>query len=255
MVTLSNKVVLITGGANGIGKATALALGAAGARIVITDVDQYAGEAALKELEVAGVDAMFLRHDVSVEEDWITVVEASVAKFGRLDALYNNAGIYIIAALSDITLETWNRLMGINVTGTFLGMKHASPHIAAAGGGSIVNASSIAGLIGTAGHALYGASKGAVRVMSKDAAAELGAANIRVNSIHPGYTTTAMADYGSEVAGKSIEELGQTLSVLGRLASPEDVAQLVTYLVSDEAAYITGAEFVIDGGSTSLLSA
>jgi NAD(P)-dependent dehydrogenase (short-subunit alcohol dehydrogenase family) len=252
MVTVSKKVVLITGGANGIGKATALALGAAGARIVITDVDQYAGEAALEELEVAGVDAMFLRHDVSVEEDWITVVEASVAKFGRLDALYNNAGIYIIAALPDITLETWNRLMGINVTGTFLGMKHSSPHIAAAGGGSIVNASSVAGLIGGAGHALYGASKGAVRMMSKDAAAELGAANIRVNSIHPGYTTTAMGDYGSEVAGKSFDELGQTMSVLGRLASPEDVAQLVTYLVSDEAAYITGAELVIDGGFTSL---
>ena len=169
-------------------------------------------------------------------------------RFGGIDVLVNNAGIYFIAPVAETTVEQWNRLFSINVTGVFLGSKHVVPHLVERGGGSIINLSSVAGLLGVAGHACYGASKGAVRILTKDLAAELGEHNIRVNSIHPTYVKTAMADYGAATAGRTLEELGSEMSVLGRLAEPEDVANVIVFLAADESCYLTGAEFVVDGG-------
>lgn len=253
MTTLAGKTAIISGGGAGIGRATASLFAARGANVVVTDVDVANGKATTDAIIAAGGAAVFVEHDVTDEEGWQHVVATATETFGGLDILFNNAGIYIIAPLADITLETWNKLMAINVTGTFLGMKHAAPAIAVRGGGSIINASSIAGLRGTAGHTLYGASKGAVRVMSKDVAAEYAAANVRVNSIHPTYVKTAMADYGAAIAGATVDELGAKMVPLGRLAEVDDVARVVAFLASDDASFITGAEYVIDGGGTSCI--
>jgi len=182
------------------------------------------------------------------EEQWQHVLAASKNRFGGIDVLVNNAGIYIIAPLAETTVEQWNKLFSVNVTGVFLGAKHVAPYLAERGGGSIINLSSVAGLVGVAGHACYGASKGAVRILTKDLAAELGGQNIRVNSIHPTYVKTAMADYGAAMAGKTLEEMGRDMSALGRLAEPDDVANVIVFLAADESRYLTGAEFVIDGG-------
>ncbi|MED3551049.1 glucose 1-dehydrogenase [Cytobacillus praedii] len=247
---LDNKVAIITGGGTGIGKETALLFAKEGAKIVITDINQESGQLAVNEIKENGGEALFIRHDVSKEEDWKLVAEETIKRFGKVDVLFNNAGIYMIKPLAEIELEEWNRLMSINVTGVFLGMKHIMPLIAKNKKGSVINASSIAGLTGAPGHVLYGASKGAVRMMTKDAAMEYAAAGVRVNSIHPGYIDTGMADYASQVTGNSKDQLGKDLFPLGRLGAVKDVANMVLFLASDESAFSTGAEFVIDGGAT-----
>ncbi|MEY9979647.1 SDR family NAD(P)-dependent oxidoreductase [Lysinibacillus sp. RC79] len=247
---LENKVAIITGGGTGIGKETALLFAKEGAKVVITDINEQSGSATVKDIQAIGGDALFVRHDVSNEDDWKKVADETIHTFGKVDVLFNNAGIYIIKPLVEIELAEWNRLMSINVTGVFLGMKHIMPLMAKQNKGSVINASSIAGLTGAAGHVLYGASKGAVRIMTKDAAMEYAAAGVRVNSIHPGYIDTGMADYASETTGNSKEQLGKNLFPLGRLGSVNEVAKMVLFLASDESSFSTGAEFVIDGGAT-----
>ncbi|MDA8315867.1 MAG: glucose 1-dehydrogenase [Actinomycetota bacterium] len=252
---VEGKVVVVTGAGAGIGRATAKLFADNGAKVVVTDVKQDQGEETVQQITSAGGDSMFLRHDVSSEEDWVRVLAAAKEQFGGIDVLVNNAGIYVIAPVTETTLEQWNKLFSINVTGVFLGAKHVVSYLVERGGGSIVNLSSVAGLLGAAGHACYGASKGAVRILTKDLAAELGPQNIRVNSIHPTYVKTAMADYGAAIAGKTLDEMGREMSVLGRLAEPEDVANVIVFLAADESRYLTGAEFVVDGGGgTSVLA-
>ncbi|WP_427109294.1 SDR family NAD(P)-dependent oxidoreductase [Lysinibacillus xylanilyticus] len=247
---LENKVAIITGGGTGIGKETALLFAKEGAKVVITDINEQSGSAAVKDIQAIGGEAFFVRHDVSNEADWKKVADETINTFGKVDVLFNNAGIYIIKPLAEIELAEWNRLMSINVTGVFLGMKHIMPLMAKQNKGSVINASSIAGLTGAAGHVLYGASKGAVRIMTKDAAMEYASAGVRVNSIHPGYIDTGMADYASETTGNSKEQLGKNLFPLGRLGSVNEVAKMVLFLASDESSFSTGAEFIIDGGAT-----
>ncbi|MGV3467072.1 MAG: SDR family NAD(P)-dependent oxidoreductase [Heyndrickxia sp.] len=247
---LENKVAIITGGGTGIGKETALLFAKEGAKVVITDINQESGNQTVKDIQKNGGEALYIHHDVSKEEDWKKVADETSKTFGKVDILFNNAGIYIIKPVAEIELEEWNRLMSINVTGVFLGMKHIMPLMAKQHKGSVINASSIAGLTGAPGHVLYGASKGAVRIMTKDAAMEYAPFGVRVNSIHPGYINTGMADYASEVTGNSKEKLGQDLFPLGRLGSVNDVANTVLFLASDESAFTTGSEFVIDGGAT-----
>ncbi|MGE7930615.1 SDR family NAD(P)-dependent oxidoreductase [Lysinibacillus xylanilyticus] len=247
---LENKVAIITGGGTGIGKETALLFAKEGAKVVITDINEQSGSATVKDIQAIGGKALFVRHDVSNEDDWKKVADETINTFGKVDVLFNNAGIYIIKPLAEIELAEWNRLMSINVTGVFLGMKHIMPLMAKQNKGSVINASSIAGLTGAAGHVLYGASKGAVRIMTKDAAMEYASAGVRVNSIHPGYIDTGMADYASETTGNSKEQLGKNLFPLGRLGSVNEVAKMVLFLASDESSFSTGAEFVIDGGAT-----
>ncbi|AXX65242.1 MAG: glucose 1-dehydrogenase [Lactobacillus sp.] len=247
MKRLENKVAIITGGAAGIGLATTKRFILEGAKVVFTDVNDTEGTKVQKEL---GNKAVFIKQNVASENDWIKVVQNTLDKFGKIDILFNNAGIYRIKPIIDISLDEWKQLLDININGVFLGMKHVLPKMASNNSGSVINASSIAGLIGSAGHVLYGASKGAVRIMSKDEAAEYATHNIRVNSIHPGYITTAMSDYASESLKLSKEELNKTYP-LGRMGKPEEVANLVLFLASDEAAFITGTEIPIDGGFTS----
>lgn len=247
---LENKVAIITGGGTGIGKETALLFAKEGAKVVITDINEQSGNATVKDIQAIGGEALFVRHDVGNEDDWKKVADETIHAFGKVDVLFNNAGIYIIKPMAEIELAEWNRLMSINVTGVFLGMKHIMPLMAKQNKGSVINASSIAGLTGAAGHVLYGASKGAVRIMTKDAAMEYADAGVRVNSIHPGYIDTGMADYASETTGNSKEQLGKNLFPLGRLGSVNEVAKMVLFLASDESSFSTGAEFVIDGGAT-----
>ncbi|WP_028547623.1 SDR family NAD(P)-dependent oxidoreductase [Paenibacillus sp. UNC451MF] len=246
---LDGKVALVTGAGTGIGKTTALRFAREGAKVVVTDINQSSAEATAQAIRDAGGQAAAFAHDVSNEEQWEKVVAEAQSAFQKIDILFNNAGIYIIKPLADITLEEWNRLMSINVTGVFLGMKHVMPVMASNQGGSVINASSIAGINGASGHTLYGASKGAVRIMSKDAAIEYATQKVRVNSIHPGYIDTGMVEYASSVTSASKSELAQ-ISPSGRLGSVEDVAHMVLFLASDESTHVTGAEFVIDGGAT-----
>ncbi|MED4782372.1 glucose 1-dehydrogenase [Brevibacillus choshinensis] len=249
MARLEGKVAIITGGGTGIGKKTALRFAKEGAEVVVTDINLDSANQTVAEIKEAGGSALAIAHDVSKEEQWQQVVAQAVEQYEKVDILFNNAGIYIIKPLAELTLEEWNRLMSINVTGVFLGMKHVMPVMSKQQAGSVINASSIAGLIGAPGHVLYGASKGAVRIMTKDAAIEYAAKGVRVNSIHPGYIDTGMVTYASEATKHSKAELAQGVPT-GRLGTVDDVSNMVLFLASDESAHVTGAEFVIDGGGT-----
>lgn len=251
MGRLQDKVAIVTGAGTGIGKQTALLFATEGASVIVTDIDEKTGHETAEEIRKSGGDALFVKHNVRSEDDWKQVVSQTLEKYQKIDVLFNNAGIYIIKPLTETTLDDWDKLMGVNVTGVFLGMKHVVPVMAEHKSGSVINASSVAGLIGAAGHVLYGASKGAVRIMTKDVAAEYAPYQIRVNSIHPGYIKTGMAELGAKVANVTLEDLGKGYP-LGRLGDPVDVAKLVLFLASDDSSYITATEFVIDGGMTAL---
>jgi len=249
MNRVDGKIALITGGGNGIGRAAAAHLAAEGAQVAVTDVDEEAGTEAVDHITEAGGEAAFFKHDVASEADWKRVVPAVRDTFGVPDVLVNNAGIYRIQPIDEIEVEDWQELMDINVTGVFLGLKHCTPLMREQGAGSVINLSSVAGLIGLSGHSCYGASKGAVRTMTKDAAMELAEAGVRVNSIHPAYIDTQMADYGAETQGATKDEL-DAMHPIGHMGEPEDVAYAVVYLASDESKFMTGSELVLDGGFT-----
>jgi NAD(P)-dependent dehydrogenase (short-subunit alcohol dehydrogenase family) len=246
MQRVKDKIALVTGGANGIGKAIAKALLKEGAQVAVTDIDAENGKKIAQEISSNGA-VKFYQQDVTREEQWKKVLEKVQSDLGSVDILLNNAGIYIIAPVAETSMEQFDKLMAVNVKGVFLGMKYLAPHMAQNGGGSIINMSSVAGLKGLAGHALYGASKGAVRIMNKDVAAEYAQQKVRVNSIHPGYIDTGMADYGAEITGSSKEELGK-MHPIGHMGQPEDVAHAVVFLASEESKFMTGSELTIDGG-------
>ncbi|WP_336789081.1 SDR family NAD(P)-dependent oxidoreductase [Paenibacillus sp. MMO-177] len=246
---LEGKVAIITGAGTGIGKSTALRFAKEGAKVVVTDINEASVQQTADEVKKLGGEALAIRHDVGSEDNWIQVVDEAVKAFGTIDVLFNNAGIYVIKPLFDTTVEDWNRLMNINVTSVFLGMKHVIPVMLKQQRGSVINASSIAGIGGSPNHVLYGASKGAVRTMTKDVAMEFATQGVRVNSIHPGYINTAMVDYAAATTHRDKEALGQAVSPLGRVGNVDEVSNLVLFLASDESSYITGAEMVIDGGA------
>jgi len=258
------KVALITGAARGLGAETAKRLASAGARVVLTDLLDDQGQQTADAIIDSGGEAIYLHQDVTSEDDWQAAVQAAVEKFGGLDVLVNNAGIYFNRPIADISLEDWRRMMAINVDGVFLGCRAALPAIRERagkwrGGGSIVNLSSVAGLIGASGGTAYHASKGAVRLLTKSVALEgaEGEAKVRANSIHPAVIDTNMgrdlvgqfsANMG--VSDNEATELVTMLHPLGRLGVPEDVANAVVFLASEDSAFVTGAEIVIDGGLT-----
>jgi len=241
---LEGKVALITGGARGQGAAEGRLFAAEGASVVITDVLDAAGAET-----AASFGGRYLHHDVTSADEWTSVVDAVIGQYGKLDVLVNNAGIWITGRLQDATLADYRRVIDVNQVGVFLGMQVASRPMIAARSGSIVNISSIAGMRGAAAGFAYGASKWAVRGMTKSAAQELGRFGIRVNSVHPGLIETAMLHQLPGIDAGGIEErLGRI--PLGRIAEAEEVAKLALFLASDDSSYSTGAEFIIDGGLT-----
>ncbi len=239
MVDLEGKVALITGGARGQGAAEARLFVAHGAKVVITDVLADEGNALAESL---GSAACFVRHDVTDDDDWNAAIAAALGEFGGLHALVNNAAIYTRKPLVDTDPDEFDRILRVNLTGAFRGIRAAITPMVQAGGGSIVNISSHAGLEGLRSHSAYGSSKWGLRGLTKMAAVELGPQGIRVNSVHPGPIATPMIPQLTTGPGSY-----PTLP-LQRTGLPEDVAELVAFLASDAAAYITGAEVSVDGG-------
>ena len=262
--SIQGKVALVTGGAGGIGEACVRILAEAGAKVMATDIDAERCEAVAANLRDKGLDVIAMRHDVCDEDRWVEVTDATLAEFNGLDILVNNAGIDDGELVENDSLDVVNRLHRVNVDSIFLGMKYGvkamKPTGAAGKGGSIINLSSVAGLIGVPGHGAYGATKGAVRAYTKHAAVEFGTLGygVRVNSVHPGLIDTNMGDkviedFVSLGLAPSTEEavaLLESMTALGRVGHVDDVANMVLFLASDASSYVTGAEFVVDGGLT-----
>ncbi|MFB7713521.1 SDR family NAD(P)-dependent oxidoreductase [Streptomyces sp. NPDC056105] len=238
-VSLDGKVVVITGAGRGQGAAEAALAAAAGARVVVTDVREEEG---VEVAESLGGQGLFVRHDVSDPDSWGEVVEATLGAFGRIDALVNNAALWRTAPVERETLENFEQLIRVNLLGPFLGIQAVVPAMREAGGGSVVNVSSTAGLIGIPGHAAYGSTKFGLRGLTRSSALDLAGYGIRVNSVHPGAIDTPM------IAGVSAKDWSHL--PLGRMGRPEEVGELVLFLASDASSYITGTEFTVDGGST-----
>ncbi len=255
---LDGKAALVSGAARGIGAAVAHALAQAGASVMVTDVLEKDGRDTVAKIKHASGRAEFFKHDVTREAEWEAAIAATVKAFGKLDVLVNNAGIETAALLSQCTLEDFERVLKVNVSGVFLGLKHA---VRVMKGGSIINLSSVAGLIGTTGHIAYHTSKGAVRLMSKAAAvecAQLGT-GIRVNSVHPAIVQT---DMGTNFIKHAVElglapdyATAETAFKAGHLlgfGQTADVANAILYLASDASRWVTGTELVLDGGYTAV---
>lgn len=253
MDRLKGKVAAITGAALGLGRATAIRMAEEGASVAVLDMLEPEGAALAAELSGRGFPARFWRCDVSKEAEVARVIDEVAAHFGRLDVLVNNAGVSgANKPTHEVTEAEWDFVQSINVKGVFFGTKHAIPHLRRAGGGSIINLSSIYGLVGAPDAPPYHASKGAVRLMSKTDAMIYAPDKIRVNSIHPGFIWTPMVEHHLAAAGDLDEGRKATAALhpLGHIGEPDDIAWGCVYLASDEARFVTGAELVIDGGYT-----
>jgi 3alpha(or 20beta)-hydroxysteroid dehydrogenase len=235
---LAGKVALVSGGSRGMGASHVRALVAKGAKVVLGDILDAEGELVAKEV---GDSARYVHLDVTSPDDWAEAVRVAASEFGTVDVLVNNAGIINVGLIEDYELSEWQRILDINLTGVFLGIRAVTPAMKAAGRGSIINISSIEGIAGTIACHGYTATKFAVRGLTKSTALELGPSGIRVNSIHPGLIKTPMTEWVPE-------DIFQT--ALGRAAEPVEVSNLVVYLASDESSYSTGSEFIVDGGCT-----
>lgn len=241
---LKGKVAIVTGGASGMGRSEATIFAREGARVLVADLLEKEGQEVAKSI---GDAARFMKLDVTSEPDWQALVATAEREFGKLDILVNNAGISGTYTSDLVSTEAWDRVMDINAKGTFLGMKHAVPAMKRAGGGAIVNISSISGFAGQLGvHMAYNASKGAVRIMTKAGAVQWARDNIRVNSVHPGFMPPMRTSVGS--AKPEWREKVLATVPMRREGKVEEVAHAVLFLASDEASYITGTELVVDGG-------
>lgn len=254
MGRVQDKVALVTGTASNpsLGRATALLLAREGAAVVVTDIDEAGAQDCAAQIEAAGGKALALHQDVTDEQQWQAVIAATEERFGSLDVLVNNAGIAVLKPISEMSLADWNRQIEVNLTSVFLGCKYGMEAMRRAGGGSIVNLSSVAGLIGLRSCVAYGAAKGGVRLMSKSIAVEGAGDNIRCNSVHPGVIWTNMQ--AQAVGSDNPDDASVAVSrvPLGRLGQPDDIANCILYLASDESNYVTGAEFTVDAGMTAV---
>ncbi len=248
MGRLSGKVAIITGAALGMGAAEAKLFAKEGAKVVATDIKDDVLQEVINEIKASGGEAIGLKHNVVSEEEWKNVIQTAVDAYGKVDILVNNAGIASPKTMAQMEMAEWNKVMDINLNGCVLGMKYVIPEMQKAGGGSLINISSIGGIVGMAGSSPYTAAKGALRALSKSAAVEYGKDKIRVNSVHPGIIETPMtADSFNDAL-----PFYKTFTQLPYFGQPEDVAYGVLFLASDESRFMTGAELVIDGGWTAL---
>ena len=252
---LAGKVALISGAAAGVqgelmgfGGAAARLFTQEGAKVVLTDIRDELGQRTANEISEAGGEAIYLHLDVTSEAEWVRVVEAAAARFGRLDILVNNAGSGARYRVEDTSEEDWDGQMNVHAKGVFLGTKHAIPQLRKVGGGSIINVSSIYGLVGSETSTAYHAAKGAIRLFSKSAAIQYANENIRVNSVHPGYAHTPLTDRGYQ--DPDYFENIRSRIPMGRVGNAYDIAYGMLYLASDESSFVTGSELVIDGGTT-----
>ena len=241
---LQGKVALITGAARGQGAEEARMFAKEGAKVVLADVTDQEGMAVAAEIAEAGGDALY----VTNEDEWDAAVQSAVAAFGKLDILVNNAGIWRRGHVLETSSDQWDDIMDVNAKGVFLGTKAAIPEMRKAGGGSIVNISSTAGLVGSKTSAAYSASKGAVRIFTKSTAVQYAAEGIRANSIHPGPIDTDMGDQVWPDAASREASISRT--ALSRIGTAQDIAYGALYLASEESSFVTGSELVIDGGVT-----
>jgi NAD(P)-dependent dehydrogenase (short-subunit alcohol dehydrogenase family) len=253
MNRVKGKVALVTGGGLGLGRATAMLLAREGAKVVVTDVKEEAGHATVDQIIEEGGEAIFMRHDVSSESDWDAAIDMTANRFNGLHVVVNNAGVALAGSAEETSLEQWRWLMSINLDGVFIGTRSAIGAMKSTGG-SIINISSIEGLIGDPNLAAYNASKGGVRIFTKSAALHCAKAGykIRVNSIHPGYVWTPMVEQflAAQPDPAAAKAYVEGLHPVGHLGEPDDIAYGVLYLASDESKFVTGAELVIDGGYT-----
>jgi 3alpha(or 20beta)-hydroxysteroid dehydrogenase len=241
---LEGKVAIVTGSARGQGEAHVRAFVTEGARVVVSDIDDDTAEFVAKSL---GGAAIYEHLDVASEDNWARVVAAAVARWGKLDVLVNNAGFMVRGTAETVTMDDWHRAIAVMQTGPLLGMRAAVPAMRLAGGGSIINISSVAGLRGTPNGIAYSAAKFAIRGMSKSAAMDLAGDNITVNSVHPGLILTPFYD---RFMPERPEGFGSNMALAGRAGTVDDVTPLVVYLASDESRFCSGAEFVVDSGAS-----
>ena len=259
---LADKIAVVTGGSSGIGAETARQFAKHGATVVVCDLNEKLGQAVVDEIKWSGDEAIFRRLDVVQESEWEALMEEALERYQRLDILANSAGVTgrppgptnpqtartSGPKIAEHSLEVWNRVMSVNSTGTFLGTKHSARIMAPLGSGSIINISSIWGIVGSFSSAAYHASKGSVRLLTKSAAIQCARNNIRVNSIHPGFVETPMTRAAH--ADRAVAQQRLDATPLRRFGTPYDIAMGCVYLASDESAWVTGSELVIDGGMT-----
>ncbi|HYK34313.1 SDR family oxidoreductase [Alloacidobacterium sp.] len=247
---LRGKIAIVTGAASGIGRASAITFAREGARVTAVDIDEQHGIKTVEEILADGGEAIFERTDVANEPDVKKMVQGAITRWGKIDILFNNAGIVLAKPLEDTTEEEWDRLISINLKAAFLAIKHVVPHMRRSGGGAILNTGSIGSMVGQVGTPVYSASKGAIALLTKSLALDYGRDGIRVNCLCPGITDTPMLrdhlGHGAQGEARIRDRLSRV--PLGAILKPEDVAQAALYLVSDDAIGITGIMHVVDGG-------
>ena len=250
MSRLNNKVAIVTGAATGIGEASATALAEAGASVMFSDIDEAGGKAKVKALAQNGYVVAFQRADVCVTGDIVALISATVARFGQLDILVNNAAVAIPGKVAEISEEDWNQVLNTNLTSVWRGMHFAVPHMLEQGGGSIINLSSVQGLIGFSAWSAYAAAKGAINALVRQTAVDYSRHNIRINAIAPGTINTPMNMRIAEEAddGETLMAEWASRHATGRIGEPAEVAALVVFLAGDDAAFITGEVIRVDGG-------
>jgi len=249
---LKNKVCIITGAGAGIGKATAGRFGHEGAKVVVADLDDAAGKDVVHRIKEAGGEVTFVHTDVSRSEDCRLLMEETAKIFGKIDIIVNNAGIYVQGSIADMSEEDWKRILAVNVDGVFYCSRHTVPYMIKAGGGSIVNVASEAGIAGIRNQLVYNVSKAAVIMMAKSMAIDLAPYNIRVNSVSPGTTETPLVKAAIEKSPDPTETRRalESCRPANRLGRPEEIASAIAFIASDEPGYATGSNLVIDGGMT-----
>ncbi|HEV3111578.1 MAG TPA: SDR family oxidoreductase [Candidatus Binataceae bacterium] len=247
---LAGKVALVTGGGSGIGRATAVAFAREGAKVVVADIVDDGGNRTVDLIREAGGEARFIRTDVSLDQQVSGLIGATVDAFGRLDCAFNNAGIeQPIANIPDITEQQWHRILAVDLTGVWLCMKHEIPQMLKQGGGSIVNTSSIMGLVATTGMAAYNAAKGGVAQLTRSGALEYAKANIRVNAVAPGFILTPMVARNLPADSRQ-RKAAEAVQPMGRMGQAEEIAEAVIWLSSDAASFVTGVVMPVDGAWT-----